>query len=254
MGCNLNQLSQCTSKCDCGNLSTLMIKDNGKLQIESDKQKKLKRFKKYNESKNFFQISREDNNSKNIVSINITENTDSNKLQNKSNEQKNLRICIHNKNNQALNNKNEEEELNTMKRENKISYINNCMNNVTIEGKEKDDENSSIYEDNKDSFLKMENNKNYENDKPLDKLQCSNIETKNDNSLEDIKHINIDKKYYEEDLIDMVNMIDKENGCENEIIFEGEKCIFNGKLDNKINISGKGKINLKDGRVYEGAP
>ena len=42
MGCNMNQLSQCTSKCDCGNLNTLMLKGNINREIESDKQKNLK--------------------------------------------------------------------------------------------------------------------------------------------------------------------------------------------------------------------
>ena len=38
----MNQLSQCTSKCDCGNLNTLMLKGNINSEIESDKQKNLK--------------------------------------------------------------------------------------------------------------------------------------------------------------------------------------------------------------------
>ena len=134
----------------------------------------------------------------------------------------------------------------------KIKYINNCMNNVTIEGNEKNDDNSSIYENNKDSFLKMENDQNDESEKKFEKLQCSNIELEIEKSLDDIKEVNPNKNIVDEDLINMMNLIDKGNGCENEIIFEGEKCIFNGKLEDKINICGKGKINLKDGRIYEG--
>ena len=38
----------------------------------------------------------------------------------------------------------------------KINFINNYMNNVTKECDEKNEENSSIYEDNKNSFLQLE--------------------------------------------------------------------------------------------------
>ena len=112
-----------------------------------------------------------------------------------------------------------------------MNYINNCMNNVTIEDKEKNEENNSIYEDNKDSFLNMENNKNDENEKIFDKVQCSGIEEKIDKSSEDIQDININKNNVDEDLFNMMNSKDKENGGENEIEFEGEKCLFNGILD-----------------------
>ena len=83
-------------------------------------------------------------------------------------------------------------------------------------------------------------------------MQCSYIEKKIDKSSEDIQDININKNNVDEDLVNMMNSKDKENGGENEIEFEGEKCLFNGILDDKINISGKGKINLQDGRSYEG--
>ena len=243
MGCNLNQISQCTSKCDCGNLNTLMLKGNINSEIESDKQKKLKKLKKYNDTKNIFQIIRE-NDSNNIILPNISENNNTNK------EEKNLILTLNNEN------KTKKELLDKktfMSKENKIKYINNCMNNVTIEGNEKNDDNSSIYENNKDSFLNMENDADDESEKKFDeKLQCSNIEQEIEKSLEDIKNINSNRNIYDEDLNNLMNLIDKGNGCENEIIFEGEKCIFNGKLDDKINICGKGKINLKDGRIYEG--
>ena len=243
MGCNLNQISQCTSKCDCGNLNTLMLKGNANSEIESDKQKKLKKLKKYNDTKNIFQIIRE-NDSNNIILPNISENNNTNK------EEKNLVSTLNNEN------KTKKELLDKktfMSKENKIKYLNNCMNNVTIEGNEKNDDNSSIYENNKDSFLNMENDADDESEKKFDeKLQCSNIEQEIEKSLEDIKNINSNRNIYDEDLNNLMNLIDKGNGCENEIIFEGEKCIFNGKLDDKINICGKGKINLKDGRIYEG--
>ena len=236
----MNQLSQCTSKCDCGNLNTLMMKGNVNNEIESDKQKKLKKLKKYNDSKNIFQIIREDD-SNNIILPNITENNNTNK------EEKNLILTLNNDNNEK-----KESNKNILSKENKIKYINNCMNNVTIEGNEKNDDNSSIYENNKDSFLNMENDQNEEGEKKFEKLQCSNIELEIEKSLDDIKEVNPNKNIVDEDLINMMNLIDKGNGCENEIIFEGEKCIFNGKLEDKINICGKGKINLKDGRIYEG--
>ena len=253
MGCNLNEISQCTNKCDCGDLNTLMFKGTGKTEIESEKQKKLNIMRKYNENKNIFQITRENDISKNVFSVNITDNNDTNKQENQNKEQKNVKICIHNKKANNLNQeKPKEEEIDTMLKENKMNYINNCMNNVTIEDKEKNEENNSIYEDNKDSFLNMENNKNDENEKIFDKVQCSGIEEKIDKSSEDIQDININKNNVDEDLFNMMNSKDKENGGENEIEFEGEKCLFNGILDDKINISGKGKINLKDGRTYEG--
>ena len=253
MGCNLNEISQCTNKCDCGDLNTLMFKGTGKTEIESEKQKKLNIMRKYNENKNIFQITRENDISKNVFSVNITDNNDTNKQENQNKEQKNVKICFHNKKANNLNQeKPKEEEIDTMLKENKMNYINNCMNNVTIEDKEKNEENNSIYEDNKDSFLNMENNKNDENEKIFDKVQCSNIEEKIDKSSEDIQDININKNNVDEDLFNMMNSKDKENGGENEIEFEGEKCLFNGILDDKINISGKGKINLKDGRTYEG--
>ena len=253
MGCNLNEISQCTNKCDCGDLNTLMFKGTGKTEIESEKQKKLNIMRKYNENKNIFQITRENDISKNVFSVNITDNNDTNKQENQNKEQKNVKICFHNKKANNLNQKKpKEEEIDTMLKENKMNYINNCMNNVTIEDKEKNEENNSIYEDNKDSFLNMENNKNDENEKIFDKVQCSYIEKKIDKSSEDIQDININKNNVDEDLFNMMNSKDKENGGENEIEFEGEKCIFNGVLDDKINICGKGKINLKDGRTYEG--
>ena len=253
MGCNLNEISQCTNKCDCGDLNTLMFKGTGKTEIESEKQKKLNIMRKYNENKNIFQITRENDISKNVFSVNITDNNDTNKQENQNKEQKNVKICFHNKKANNLNQeKPKEEEIDTMLKENKMNYINNCMNNVTIEDKEKNEENNSIYEDNKDSFLNMENNKNDENEKIFDKVQCSYIEEKIDKSSEDIQDININKNNVDEDLFNMMNSKDKENGGENEIEFEGEKCIFNGVLDDKINLCGKGKINLKDGRTYEG--
>ena len=238
----MNQLSQCTSKCDCGNLNTLMLKGNINSEIESDKQKKLKKLKKYNDSKNIFQIIRENDNSNNFILPNISENNYTNK------DEKNF---ITSTNNFKYENKETIKDI--INKENKIKYINNCMNNVTTEGNEKNDENSSIYENNKDSFINMENNQNYENEKKFDeKLQCSDIEQEIEKSLDDIKGTNTNKNIIDEELINMMNLIDKGNGCENEIVFEGEKCIFNGKLDDKINISGKGKINLKDGRIYDG--
>ena len=88
MECNLNKISQCTNKCDCGDLNTLMFKGTGKTKIESEKQKKLNIIRKYNENKNIFQITRENDISKNVFSINITDNNDINKQDNKNKEQK----------------------------------------------------------------------------------------------------------------------------------------------------------------------
>lgn len=249
MGCNLNEFSQCTNKCDCGDLNTLMMKGNGKSEIESEKQKKLKILKKYNDPKNFLQITRESEIQNNL--LNLNNNNDIKEEGNKNKEQKKVIICFHN-NKQKKQICNKEVESNTKPKETNINYNNNCMNNVTIEDKEKNEDNKSIYEDNKDSFINMENNEIDENEKKFGKLQCSDIAEKFDKSLDDIKDINLNKNNIDEDLVDMVNLIDKGNGIENEIEFEGEKCIFNGKLDDKDSICGKGKINLKDGRIYEG--
>ena len=94
MGCNLNEISQCTNKCDCGDLNTLMFKGTGKTEIESEKQKKLNIMRKYNENKNIFQITRENDISKNVFSVNITDNNDTNKQENQNKEQKNVKICF----------------------------------------------------------------------------------------------------------------------------------------------------------------
>ena len=253
MGCNLNEFAQCTNKCDCGDLNTLMMKGNGKNEIESEKQKKLRKFKKYNDPNTFLQITRENDMTKNVFSINLTNNNNINKEENKEKGQKNVKICFHNNKTKNLNEINNKGiDINTMTKSTKINYINNCMNNVTIEEKEKNEDNKSIYEDNKDSFINMENNKIDENEKNFGKLQCSDIAEKIDKSLDDIKDINFNKNNIDEDLVDVMNLIDKGNGGDNEIEFEGEKCIFNGNLEDKNNICGKGKINLKDGRIYEG--
>ena len=247
MGCNLNQLAQCTNKCDCGNLDTLMFKDSGKSEIESNKQKKLMKQKKYNESKNFFQITRENDNIQNIFQSNIVDNINNNNYKNK--EEKKVEIYRNNNNN--INNQSQTD-TNLMTKENKINYINNCMNNVTIPGREKNDEDSSIYED-KDSFKKMETNMNEENQENVDNLHFSNIKNDDsDKSFEDIKYFYQNRLNEGEDLIEMINKIDKENGAENEFEFEKEKCVFNGKIEDKKSVCGKGKMAMKDGRKYEG--
>ena len=236
MGCNLNQLSQCTNKCDCGNLNTLMFKDNENTEIEQKNANKLFKAKTYNDSKNIFQISRINENSQNIFQLNINENNNDIKK-----EKNKLKACI-----------NISKENNVENKEPKINFINNCMNNVTIECDEKNDENSSIYEDNKNSFEQMEDaNNKFEIDK-LDKLQCSNIDEK----IDDIKEQNILNKNTNtnivKDLIDEMDMANKITKKEYYIEFEGEKCIFQGNLKNEKNITGNGKIVLKDGSIYEG--
>ena len=257
MGCNLDEFSQCSNKCDCGNLNTLMFKGKGKNEIESENNNKIQKLKKYkySNSKNFFQITKENDISKNIFSTNISEKNETKINENNIKEEKKIKINLHNNNKIDKQNKkmSDETDIKIMPKEIKINYINNCMNNVTIEDKDKNQENSSIYEDNKDSFINMENNKNDDNEKRFDKLQCSGIEEKIDKSSEDIKDVNIHNNNIDEDLFDVVNMINKEDGNNNnEIEFEGEKCIFNGNLIDKKNICGKGKINLQDGRSYEG--
>ena len=247
MGCNLNQLAQCTNKCDCGNLDTLMFKDSGKSEIESNKQKKLMKQKKYSESKNFFQITRENDNIQNIFqSNNITEKNNNN---NKNKEEK--KVEIYRNNNNKFNNQSQTE-TNLMTKEIKKNYINNCMNNVTIPGKEKNDEDSSIFED-KDSFKKMETNLNEENQENVDILHFSQIKIDDsEKSFDDIKDFNQNKFNNEEDFMDVMGEIEKENGAENEIQFGKEKCVFNGKIEDKKNVCGKGKMAMKDGRKYEG--
>ena len=70
--------------------------------------------------------------------------------------------------------------------ESKTNFINYCMNNVTIECDEINDENSSIYEDNKNSFEQMEDANNKFEINKLDKLNWSNFDKKIDDIKEQI--------------------------------------------------------------------
>ena len=145
-------------------------------------------------------------------------------------------------------------------KENNSTINNNIVfnnNNITIENKKKYKEDSSTYEDNRDSFVKMAEKK-YEEDKIFEKglFQFSKIEEKNEKSIESNKdrddqiNINLDNANIE----DLMNIIEIKNIENDGIIIEynGEKGIFRGKLDDKNNICGKGKIHYKDGRIYEG--
>jgi hypothetical protein len=134
--------------------------------------------------------------------------------------------------------------------------LNLNKNNVT---KEKIEDNSSIYSDKQDSFVKMENKKD-DGMKKLDKcfaIQISKIDEKTEKSLESgmIKNyskmnLNLENANME----DFINIFENRN-IENEgvtIDFESDKVLFKGKLDDKLKINGKGKMYFKDGRIYEG--
>ena len=57
MGNNLNQITSCSKTCDCGNFGNLILKETDDSIIDTEKKKG--KHKKYFESKNSFQITKE---------------------------------------------------------------------------------------------------------------------------------------------------------------------------------------------------
>ena len=256
MGCNLNDLALCPNRCDCGNMITQMVKDHhDNLKIESAKKKNKLKTNDYIFSKNYFQIKNENNNQKiplsnQVVYFKDANSKDNNKIIKKVKNDNNSNINIEQNIINGINNHENNTKLNA-------NYLNNCMNNVTIEPNENSDDNSSIYEDNKEYSKIIEPIKKEEKEVIIERESFKNndIIAKNDKfTIENIKDKDQDKENLVEDLVNLMNMSerDNENDNNNLIDYNGEKCIFKGKLEDKENINGKGIINLKDGRKYEG--
>ena len=287
MGINFTEVTPCSKPChNCDYVGDLLLRDCNKFNVKSEK-KKEKLNKRYsttmskdinnnsitdkffsnqiinyiNDSKNGIDMNNLNNisipNSNNINllgNLNIQGNntnekshnsnySDNNKIDNNNNESKG-------KKNININNSNENIDI-----DNNIN-INFNNNNVTIEKQDKIKDDISIYEDNKDSFIKMEENK-FEEDKKFEKglNQFSKIEEKIEKSISSNKdkipiNMNLDNANIE----DLMNIIEIKNIENDSIIIEynGEKGIFKGKLEDRKNICGKGKIQYKDGRIYEG--
>ena len=280
MGINCSQFPGCNNKCDCGNLDSLPLDENIKDDNINERTKKTNKQKKFFETKNSFQITKENSNigqffsnqiiayinnksdSKNENNISIHNNNNPNTCRNtnaqtnsKFNNNNSIYFSINKDNNNNIND-NSNNNCKNYKSNNNIS-INSIKfkNNVTVEKKNEDY--SSLYDDNKDSFKKMEN-KSEEDVKKFEKgslNQISKIEEKKEKTLENGKekyqsNINLDNANIE----DLMNIIEKKN-IENEgtiIDYNGEKCTFKGELNDKKKINGKGKILFKDGRIYEG--
>ena len=188
--------------------------------------------------------SENDVNNMKIDNFNINYNENMNENKNNIDKQE--------KNSKNSNNVNNNENLDIDN--NNHMFFNN--NNVTIEKQDNKKEDNSIYEDNKDSFVKMEENK-VEEDKKFEKglNQFSKIEEKNEKSIVSNKEKNqINMNLDNANIEDLMNIIEIRN-IENDgtiIEYNGEKGIFKGKLEDRKKISGKGKIQYKDGRTYEG--
>ena len=254
MGMNYSQISACTKKCDCENLGNLILKENRKNMLDIHPRQKARKNRRYTETKNSFQITKETSNTGQIFSNQIIAYINDNKS------------FLKNENNNSNNNPNTYRSTNVQsninKKTNNISFNNNDnsinnnfnKNNITVEKKNNE---SSIYDDNRDSFIKMENNiieEDYKFDRDL-VLQFSKIEEKMEKSVESAKeknqsNMNLDNANIE----DLMDLMEKKNiESEGTIIeYEGEKCLYKGHLENKNNISGKGKIYFKDGRIFEG--
>ena len=273
MGINFSEINQCTKKCDCDNLGNLILKDNRKTDLNTDKKKETPR-------RNSLQISKDNNITSRFFSNQIIDYINDNKNESRNDNNISLRNNINtfrstnfqtnytnklnnNKDNYNENNINKlsvnNDDNNNNEKNNDISNNNNINfnhNNVTIEKKEKNKDDSSIYDDNKDSFIKMEEKKE-EEDKKFEKglIQCSKIEEKNEKSVESNKekeqtNLNLDNANIE----DLMNIMEIKN-IENDgtiIDYNGEQLIFKGKLDDKKNICGKGTLSYNDGRIYEG--
>ena len=241
MGINFTEIAQCTNKCDCCSLGNVILKESHTSNKNSAKKKENIRNSRHNKD-NY-----------------IMEKFFSNKIIDYLNESKKEDSLINNNNNNNLgtfrstniqsnyNERNNNENHHYLN----ISKNNICnKNNITVEKKDKDSEDSSIYS-NKDSFIKMEE-RNREDSKKFDKslIQVSNIEY----SLENKEKSQIDIDYNNINFEELVNLIETKNVENDGTIIElnGEGCIFKGKLEDKKNICGKGKMYYKDGRKYEG--
>jgi len=259
MGNNLNQITSCSKTCDCGNLGNLILKETDDNIIDTEKKKE--KHKKYFESKNSFQITKETSSTGQIFSNQIIAYLNDNKSDSKNdnntsnhnniNTLRSTNVHSHRNNNNSINSTNNNDNNMNIK-----NNLNLNRNNVT---KEIIEDNSSIYDDKQDSFVKMENKKD-DRVRKLDKcfaIQISKIEEKTEKSLESgmIKNYSKNNLNLESaNMEDFINIFENRN-IENEgitIDFESDKVLFKGKLDDKLKINGKGKMYFKDGRIYEG--
>ena len=258
MGNNLNQIASCSKTCDCDNLGNLILKETDDSIIDTEKKKG--KHKKYFESKNSFQITKETSSTGQIFSNQIIAYLNDNKSDSKNDNNNSNHNNINTlRSTNVQSNRNNNNSINSINNnDNNINAKNNLnlnKNNVT---KEIIEDNSSIYEDKQDSFIKMENKKD-EGIKKFENcfgIQISKIEDKTEKSLESgIKNqskinLNLESVNLEE----FINIFENRN-IENEgitIDFESDKVLFKGKLDDKLKINGKGKMYFKDGRIYEG--
>ena len=296
MGINFSDVTQCSKPCkNCDNIGNLFLKDCNKINLDLDK-KKEKSNKRYsttiskdinnsiqdkffsNKIINYINDSNAGNDINNISNLNSnnintfrsgniqSNNTEKKTFENDANNMKinNFNINYNenmNENNNIDNQENNNKNSNNDNNNENLDIFNNTHmifnnNNVTIEKQDNKKEDNSIYEDNKDSFVKMEENI-VEEDKKFEKglNQYSKIEEKNEKSLVSNKEKNqINMNLDNANIEDLMNIIEIKN-IENDstiIEYNGEKGIFKGKLENKKNICGKGKIQYKDGRTYEG--
>lgn len=262
MGVDFNQISPCSRPCDCGKLGNLVLKENKKTSLDTDKKTGLEKKKNsviMNKDNNNFTGKFFSNQIIDYINDNKSEGKNENNLSSHNNlntyRSTNIQSNTTNKNSNykkdSTNNKdnvNNNDNNNDIKENENIKFNNN---NITVEKKEKNEDDSSIYDDNKDSFIKMEEENKNEIDKKFEKglIQFSKIEEKSIEGKEKNQiNINLDNANIE----DLINIIDiKEDVSDDTIIeYNGEKCNYKGIEKKKIN--GKGKILYRDGRIYEG--
>ena len=257
MGNNLNQIASCSKTCDCGNLGNLILKETNDSIIDTEKKKG--KHKKYFESKNSFQITKETSSTGQIFSNQIiaylNDNKSDSKNDNNTSNHNNINTL---RSTNVHSNKNNNNSINSINNnDNNMNAKNNLnKNNVT---KKNIEDSISIYDDKQDSFIKIENKKD-DGIRKFEKcfaIQISKIEEKTEKSLESgmfknqsKMNLNLESANFEE----FINIFENRN-IENEgitIDFESDKVLFKGKLDDKLKINGKGKMYFKDGRIYEG--
>ena len=241
MGINsFSDLKQCTKKCNCSNLGNLILKDSHTSNMDSINKKDKKHNSKFKKD--------------NLDIDKFFTNQIKEYLNDSNNE---INVSSHNNNIHILGNTNIPTNS-TLKNNdnNNISNNNHILSNnyETLKEIEKNKEDNSG-NSNKDSFIKIkkEEKKEEQNANKYDKSlnTVSIIQYSLDNKEKSLS-INIDLNNI--NIEDLINLIDINNIENNGTIIEynGEKCIFKGKLRDKKNICGTGKLYYKDGRKYEG--
>ena len=237
MGINISEIKQC-SKCDCSIFENFTIKKSYNTKIKPITKKERTRNSKHKDYAINRFFTNDINNYLNDDSSDNSISNPNNNINTNTYRSTNIHTNSTRKNNNI-------ENMNNILNNN----INLNKNNVTIEKKDKSEEHSSIYS-NQDSFIKMEE-KQFEIVKNFDQTlnQVSVIEISIENKEKSQTNLDLDNANIE----DLMNIIEKKN-VENEgtiIEFNGERCIFKGQLEDKKNISGKGKMYYKDGNMKE---